>query len=147
MKQFTHREFVRVVVANGFYYDRHSGDHAIYLNEKGRHISIPKKLESVIARRLIQENNLEINIKKLKKKEKRMNNVPLGANEDPRAPWNTPLDVKHKRFVSVTISYYDEVELPPDAEEEQIKEAFHKKVEDAEFPKEFDIDEVVILEE
>lgn len=146
MKQFTHREFVRVVVANGFYYDRHSGDHAIYLNEKGRHISIPKKLESVIARRLIRENNLEINIKKLKK-EKRMSNAPLGANEDPRAPWNQPLDVKHKRFVSVTISYYDEVELPPDAEEEQIKEAFHKKVEDAKFPKEFDIDEVVILEE
>lgn len=28
MKQFTHREFVRVVVANGFYYGRHSGDHA-----------------------------------------------------------------------------------------------------------------------
>lgn len=146
MKQFTHREFVRVVVANGFYYDRHSGDHAIYLNEKGRHISIPKKLESVIARRLIRENNLEINIKKLKK-EKRMSNAPLGADGDPKAPWNQPLDVKHKRFVSVTISYYDEVELPPDAEEEQIKEAFHKKVEDAKFPKEFDIDEVVILEE
>lgn len=146
MKQFTHREFVRVVVANGFYYDRHSGDHAIYLNEKGRHISIPKKLESIIARRLIRENNLEINIKKLKK-EKRMSNVPLGADGDPKAPWNQPLDVKHKRFVSVTISYYDEVELPPDAEEEQIKEAFHKKVEDVEFPKEFDIDEVVVLEE
>lgn len=146
MEQFTHREFVRVVVANGFYYNRHSGDHAIYLNEKGRHISIPKKLESVIARRLIRENNLEINIKKLKK-EKRMSNAPLGADGDPKAPWNQPLDVKHKRFVSVTISYYDEVELPPDAEEEQIKEAFHKKVEDAEFPKEFDIDEVVVLEE
>ena len=56
MKQFTHREFVRVVVANGFYYDRHNGDHAIYLNEKGRHISIPLKLESVISRRLIKEN-------------------------------------------------------------------------------------------
>lgn len=146
MKQFTHREFVRVVVANGFYYDRHSGDHAIYLNEKGRHISIPLKLESVIARRLIKENNLEIDIKKLKKKRK-MDNLPLGTSNDPMAPFNEPLDVKHKRFVSVTISYYDEVELPPDAEEEQINKAFHKKVEDAEFPKEFDIDEVVVLEE
>lgn len=68
MKQFTHREFVRVVVANGFYNNRQSGDHAIYLNEKGRHISIPLKLKSVIARRLIKENNLEINIKKLKEK-------------------------------------------------------------------------------
>lgn len=146
MKQFTHREFVRVVVANGFYYDRHNGDHAIYLNEKGRHISIPLKLESVIARRLIKENNLEIDIKKLKKKRK-MDNLPLGASNDPMAPFNEPLDVKHKRFVSVTISYYDEVELPPDAEEEQIKEAFHKKVEDAEFPKEFDIDEVVVIDD
>lgn len=146
MKQFTHREFVRVVVANGFYYDRHNGDHAIYLNEKGKHISIPKKLESVIARRLIQENNLEINIKKLKK-EKRMNNVPLGANEDLRAPWNTPLDVKYKRFVSVTISYYDEVELPPDAEEEQINEALEEKVRRQDFPKRVDFDEIVILDE
>lgn len=67
MKQFTHREFVRVVVANGFYYDRHNGDHAIYLNEKGRHISIPLKLESVIAARLIKENNLITNIKEAKK--------------------------------------------------------------------------------
>lgn len=146
MKQFTHREFVRVVVANGFYYDRHSGDHAIYLNEKGRHISIPKKLESVIARRLIRENNLEINIKKLKK-EKRMSNAPLGADGDPKAPWNQPLDIKHKRFVSVTISYYDEVELPPDAEEEQIKEALEGKVRRQNFPKKVDFDEIVILDE
>lgn len=67
MKQFTHREFVRVVVANGFYNNRQSGDHAIYLNEKGRHISIPLKLESVIAARLIKENNLITNIKEAKK--------------------------------------------------------------------------------
>jgi predicted RNA binding protein YcfA (HicA-like mRNA interferase family) len=146
MKQFTHREFVRVVVANGFYYDRHNGDHAIYLNEKGRHISIPLKLESVIARRLIKENNLEIDIKKLKKRRK-MDNLPLGASNDPRAPFNEPLDVKHKRFVSVTISYYDEVELPPDAGEEQIKEALEDKVRRQDFPKKVDFDEIVILEE
>lgn len=147
MKLFTHREFVRVVVANGFYYDRHNGDHAIYLNEKGRHISIPLKLESVIARRLIKENNLEINIKKLKK-ERRMSgyNYPMGS-DTPDAPWNAPLDVKHKRFVSVTISYYDEVELPPDAEEEQIKEALEEKVRRQDFPKKVDFDEIVILEE
>ena len=67
MKQFTHREFVRVVVANSFYYDRHNGDHAIYVNDKGRHISIPKNLECVIARRLIKENNLITDIKRKKK--------------------------------------------------------------------------------
>ena len=146
MRQYTSREFIKIVEFNGFYYDRHNGDHAIYLNEKGRHISIPLKLESVIARRLIKENNLEIDIKKLKKKRK-MDNLPLGASNDPMAPFNEPLDVKHKRFVSVTISYYDEVELPPDAEEEQIKEALEDKVRRQDFPKKVDFDEIVILEE
>lgn len=146
MKQFTHREFVRVVVANGFYYDRHNGDHVIYLNEKGRHISIPLKLESVIARRLIKENNLEIDIKKLKK-EKRMSNLPAGAEYDTNAPFNEPLNVNHRRFVSVILSYYDEVELPPDADEEQIKEALEEKVRKQDFPKKVDFDEIVILEE
>jgi len=37
------------------------------VNDKGRHISIPKNLECVIARRLIKENNLEVNIKRRKK--------------------------------------------------------------------------------
>ena len=64
MKQYTQREFIKIVEKNGFYYARHSGDHAIYINSKGRHISIPKTLECVIARRLIKENNLDINIKK-----------------------------------------------------------------------------------
>ena len=76
-----------------------------------------------------------------------MNNAPLGADEDSRAPWNQPLDVKYRRFVSVTISYYDEVELPPDAEEEQINEAFEEKVRQQDFPKKVDFDEIVILEE
>ena len=68
MRQFTHREFVRVVVANSFYYDRHNGDHAIYVNDRRKHISIPKNLECVIARRLIKENNLITDIKRKKKK-------------------------------------------------------------------------------
>lgn len=67
--------------------------------------------------------------------------------EDPRAPWNAPLDVKHKRFVSVTISYYDEVELPPDAEDSQIEEAIIEKVKRQDFPKKVDFDEIVILDE
>ena len=66
MKQYTQTEFIRIVKRNGFLYKRHSGDHAIYVNNKGRHISIPYKLESVIARRLIKENNLDINIKRKK---------------------------------------------------------------------------------
>lgn len=68
MRQYTSREFIKIVESNGFYYDRHNGDHAIYVNDKGRHISIPKNLECVIARRLIKENNLITDIKKKKKK-------------------------------------------------------------------------------
>ena len=64
MEQYTQREFIRIVKNNGFQYNRHNGDHAIYVNDKGRHISIPKNLECVIARRLIKENNLDTNKKK-----------------------------------------------------------------------------------
>lgn len=67
MKQYTQRGFIRIVKNNGFQYDRHNGDHAIYVNDKGRHISIPKNLECVIARRLIKENNLITDIKRRKK--------------------------------------------------------------------------------
>ena len=66
MRQYTSREFIKIVKFNGFWYDRHNGDHAIYVNDKGRHISIPKNLECVIARRLIKENNLNIYIKRRK---------------------------------------------------------------------------------
>ena len=67
MRQYTSREFIKIVKFNGFWYNRHNGDHAIYVNDNGRHISIPKNLECVIARRLIKENNLEVNIKRRKK--------------------------------------------------------------------------------
>lgn len=60
MKQYTHREFVRIVKNNGFQYNRSSGSHSIYIKD-GRHISIPKNLECVVARRLIKENNLNTN--------------------------------------------------------------------------------------
>ena len=67
MRQYTSREFIKIVELNGFYYNRCNGDHAIYINDNGRHISIPLNLKCVIARRLIKENNLEVYIKKLKK--------------------------------------------------------------------------------
>lgn len=60
MKQYTQLEFIRIVKRNGYLYNRHNGDHAIYVKD-GKHISIPKRLECVIARRLIKENNLDIN--------------------------------------------------------------------------------------
>lgn len=64
MKQWTYREFVKLVKYNGFLYSRHNGDHAIYVDKNGRHISIPQTLQCVIARRLIRENNLQTNIKR-----------------------------------------------------------------------------------
>lgn len=67
MRQYTSIEFIKIVEFNGFYYSRHNGDHAIYVNDKGRHISMPKNLESVIARRLIKENNLITDIKRREK--------------------------------------------------------------------------------
>ena len=67
MKQYTQREFIRICIANGFFYSRHRGSHAIYVNDKGKHISIPLHLESVIAQRLIRENNLIVDIKDKKR--------------------------------------------------------------------------------
>lgn len=72
MRQYTQREFIKICIANGFYYSRHNGDHAIYINDSGKHISIPNHLESVIAKRLIKENNLEANIKKAKELKKKI---------------------------------------------------------------------------
>ena len=64
MRQYTQREFIKIVEWNGFHYSRCNGSHAIYVNYEGRHISIPHNLESVIALRLIKENNLNVNLKK-----------------------------------------------------------------------------------
>lgn len=122
MKQYTHREFVKIVKANGFHYDRHSGDHAIYLNDKGRHISIPAKLESVIARRLIKENSLELDIKKSKK----MDNLPAGAKDDPRAPFNEEPYEEVEVLASITYSKSMSIHVPKGSTEEEIK-AFAKK--------------------
>lgn len=122
MKQYTHREFVKIVKANGFHYDRHSGDHAIYLNDKGRHISIPAKLESVIARRLIKENSLELDMKKFKK----MDNLPAGAKDDPRAPFNEEPYEEVEVLASITYSKSMSIHVPKGSTEEEIK-AFAKK--------------------
>ena len=58
MKQYSRREFIRLVRQNGFEYVRSRGSHDIYYNKQGRHISIPQTLVDVIARRLVRENNL-----------------------------------------------------------------------------------------
>ena len=63
MKQWTHNEFCKMIEKNGFYYARNNGGHSIYKNNKERHISVPTKVNSTIARRLIKENNLKIKLK------------------------------------------------------------------------------------
>lgn len=62
MKQYTRREFVKLVRQNGFEYVRSKGGHDIYYNKEGIHITIPQTLVDVIARRLIKENNLINNL-------------------------------------------------------------------------------------
>ena len=61
MKQYKYREFISILKKNGYTLNRTKGDHSIYTNDNGRHISVPYKLVDVIARRLIKENNLIIN--------------------------------------------------------------------------------------
>ena len=63
MKQWKIKEFIRVLRKNGYYYNRHNGDHHIYVNKNGRHISVPQKPVDVIIRRLIKEYELDINLK------------------------------------------------------------------------------------
>jgi len=62
MKEWTNKEFVRVLTQNGFLSSstRGKGSHTVYVNSHGKHISIPLKIAAPIARRLIKENNLKV---------------------------------------------------------------------------------------
>ena len=62
MRQWTYLKFSRVLRANGYSIARCSGDHNIFKNSKGYHISVPVHLVSVIANRLIKENNLKLDL-------------------------------------------------------------------------------------
>ncbi len=59
MKQYTHKLFAKILKNNGYYLSRCKGGHFIYCNASGHHISIPRKIASVIALRIIKENNLK----------------------------------------------------------------------------------------
>lgn len=78
---------------------------------------------------------------------KTCDNYPIGAADDKSAPYNEPLDVKHRRFVSLTMSFYANVYGHPDMSEEQIEAAIRKCIEFNMFSKEFDIDELVVIDE
>ena len=112
MKQFTQRELIKICIANGFHFERISGDHAVYINKEGRHISIPNHLRCVIANRLIKENNLETDLKKLKR-ERKMDNYPtMSQIEENNAPWNDSKEPKEVEvIVSMTISKVVKVQV------------------------------------
>ena len=59
-KEYTVREFVRLLKANGYEYDRSSGDYDIYVNAERRDtISIKStNINRMIAKRLIKEHSL-----------------------------------------------------------------------------------------
>lgn len=63
MKQWTFKDFSKILINNGYHVARISGGHYIFKNGNGNHISIPyRNIQCVIAKRLIKENNLNINL-------------------------------------------------------------------------------------
>jgi predicted RNA binding protein YcfA (HicA-like mRNA interferase family) len=57
-------DFIRMLKKNVYQLvkGRGKGGHSIYKNDTGNHISVPLRIKAVIARRLIKENNLNINL-------------------------------------------------------------------------------------
>ena len=61
MIQWNRNNFIRMLERNGYSYSRNNGSHSIYVKD-GKHITVPLRIRAVIARRLIKENNLNINL-------------------------------------------------------------------------------------
>lgn len=53
------RKFIKLLRNNNYVLDRQNGSHRIYTNGRST-ISVPKKLNKMIALRLIKENELEV---------------------------------------------------------------------------------------
>ena len=64
MLEWTVDDFVRMLKKNGYTLvkSRGKGSHSMYVNNEGNHISVPLRIKAVIARRLIKENNLNIDL-------------------------------------------------------------------------------------
>lgn len=56
---YNNREFVKILRYNNYNFDRQTGSHKIYKNGIST-ISVPKKLNKMIALRLIKENRLVV---------------------------------------------------------------------------------------
>lgn len=60
-KEYTFREFRSLLRRNGYVFQRYSGDHQIFSNDRNT-ISIPyhgKNINRMMVQRLIKENNLK----------------------------------------------------------------------------------------
>ena len=69
MREVTYKECQLILKYNGFYFDHQSGSHAIYKNERGKHISIKvTSVNACIWRRLVKENNLDERYNKKRRK-------------------------------------------------------------------------------
>ena len=60
MAVYTQKEFEKILKVNGYRFNRQNGDHLIYVNDGGRHISVKYPINPCISRRLIKEYNLKI---------------------------------------------------------------------------------------
>ena len=59
MKNYSRKEFERILMCNGYIMSRQSGKHCIWGKDGVVNIPIPKhKLNYMICKRLIKENNL-----------------------------------------------------------------------------------------
>ena len=58
MKVYKDKEFRDLLTSNGYRLNRYTGDHHIYVNATGRHVSVKFPVNPCIARRLIKEYNL-----------------------------------------------------------------------------------------
>ena len=57
------KKFGKILMKNGFYYARTTGDHSIYKHrENGGVVSIPKNLNPIIAQRLVKEFKLKVDL-------------------------------------------------------------------------------------
>ena len=56
---YDNRHFIKLLMQNDYRLDRQSGSHKIYTNGNTT-ISVPKKLNKMIALRLIKENGLVV---------------------------------------------------------------------------------------
>lgn len=54
----TYKQMCKLLKRNGYKLNRFNGDHAIYVKNGCNHVSVSFKLNPMVARRIIKENDL-----------------------------------------------------------------------------------------